>query len=501
MDCVLYARVSTDKQAEKELSIPAQLEAMREYARQRSWRVLVEFVEPGASARTVDRPELQRLLSYIREAQVGVVLVHKIDRLARNVYDHATIKALLQQRGTRLASVVENMDDTVSGQLVENIMASIAQFYSANLAEEVRKGMRQKVANGGWPHKPPRGYVAVRARDGQEARIEFHHRDGPLMRRAFELYATGWYSMRVVASRLAGEGLVASNGGPIPQAHMRRLLANPFYVGRVRWQELDVQGNHPPLVTDALFAKVQAAILRRFRDPGVKGTVRGFPLRGLAICAHCRGRMTAERRRRWGYYRCSRRTYRKEACSSRYCNADRTHAALKEVCLGIRLGRETTDAIMRAAQAMIHERAATSDARAARLQARTAELLAEEMGLAEAFSDGELPPKAYASRTADIRREKLELAAQARSGSVGHAKLAERVAKTLQVATSLWDLYEQLEDGRRSELLRTVFKTVVLDRAGIAGFTLKPPFDRLALPHGPRRRTPQQMAKAILEAA
>src|SRR6476646_4805147 len=163
MNCVLYARVSTDKQAEKELSIPAQLAAAREYVGRHGWTVVREFVEAGASARTADRPVLQQMLTAVQSDNgIHVVVVHKIDRLARNVYDHATIRALLQQRGVRLASVVENVDDSVSGQLVENIMASIAQFYSANLSEEVKKGLRQKVLHGGWPHLPPCGYVQVK---------------------------------------------------------------------------------------------------------------------------------------------------------------------------------------------------------------------------------------------------------------------------------------------------------------------------------------------------
>src|SRR6266699_1178420 len=130
MNCVLYARVSTDKQAEKDLSIPAQLQLMRDYARQHEWTIIEEFVEPGASAKTADRPILQRLLSRLRDgdSKIQVVLVHKIDRLARSVYDHAVIKALLTANEVRLASVVENVDDSVSGQLVENIMASLAQF-------------------------------------------------------------------------------------------------------------------------------------------------------------------------------------------------------------------------------------------------------------------------------------------------------------------------------------------------------------------------------------
>src|SRR5258707_14187478 len=108
MNCLIYARVSTEKQADKELSIPAQLQAMRQYAKERNWSILEAFVEAGASARTAERPVLRELLSRCRDHQqttVDVVLVHKIARLARNLADHVAIKALLKQRAINLAPV------------------------------------------------------------------------------------------------------------------------------------------------------------------------------------------------------------------------------------------------------------------------------------------------------------------------------------------------------------------------------------------------------------
>jgi site-specific DNA recombinase len=141
---------------------------MRDYANRHGWSVLGEFVDAGVSATTAKRPMLQKMLARCRETpKVDVVLVHKIDRLARNVYDHASIKTVLQQRNIRLASVVENVDDSISGQLLENIMASLAQFYSANLGEETKKGMRIKAERGGWPWRPPRGYKPARDETGQ----------------------------------------------------------------------------------------------------------------------------------------------------------------------------------------------------------------------------------------------------------------------------------------------------------------------------------------------
>ena len=194
MNCILYARVSTEKQAEKDLSIPAQLQLMREYARQHDWTVVEEFIEPGASAKTTDRPALQRLLSRIaldQSTKVDVVVVHKLDRWARKLRDHIAIQMQLSQAGVRLASVTENLDDSASGKLIEHVLASFAEFYSENLATEVTKGMRQKVLSGGWPHQPPRGYVTVRNANGHSS-IEVHPKDG-----ADALcpnFATGWYN-------------------------------------------------------------------------------------------------------------------------------------------------------------------------------------------------------------------------------------------------------------------------------------------------------------------
>src|SRR5262249_26125110 len=147
---------------------------------------------------TAERPVLRSLLARVRtrDPKVDVVLVHKIDRLARNVYDHATMKVLFQEHGVRLASVVENVDDTIPGQLVENIMASIAQFYSGNLSEEVKKGMRQKVLRGGWPHLPPRGYSVVRTEGGRSSRLVPHPKQALAIRAAYDLYATGWHSLK-----------------------------------------------------------------------------------------------------------------------------------------------------------------------------------------------------------------------------------------------------------------------------------------------------------------
>ncbi|HLG56855.1 MAG TPA: recombinase family protein [Vicinamibacterales bacterium] len=503
MNCILYARVSTEQQAERDLSIPAQLNAMRDYARAHDWVVVGEFVEPGASAKTTDRPVLQKLLSAVRdgEPQIHVVLVHKIDRLARNVYDHAAIKVLLKQHDVRLASVVENVDDSVPGQLVENIMASIAQFYSANLSDETKKGMRQKVLQGGWPHRPPRGYVVIK--DGTDSHIEEHPREGPLVRRAFELYSSGWYSVQALGRTLAKAGLISRSGGPIPKSQLHRMLTNPFYVGRLRWQDLDVAGVHPPLVPLAMFAKVRTVIKERYRDPGRKSKVHGLPLRGLATCASCRGRMSGEWHDRWGYYRCGRRSYRRELCRSRMCNAKRAHADLERLLLQTQIDRATAAAIQCAADRLIKKRTDIGAKQTSRIAAERTELLAREMRLTDAFTTGDLSPEVFKAKGDELRQKRAALDRVEQYSSAKPENLSAAVARALGMATAVRDLYDQLNDDKQAELLREVFTSIIISHEGIVGYSLKPPLDQLASPSrkksGPSIHA--QQAKAILDAA
>jgi DNA invertase Pin-like site-specific DNA recombinase len=142
---VSYLRVSTKEQAQRGgrdegFSLPAQREANQRKAESLNAVIVEEFIEPGESGTTTDRPALQRLLAYVTTHPVAYCIVHKIDRLARNRLDDAMIHYELRQAGVMLVSATENIDETPSGMLVHGIMSSIAEFYSLNLATEVTKG-------------------------------------------------------------------------------------------------------------------------------------------------------------------------------------------------------------------------------------------------------------------------------------------------------------------------------------------------------------------------
>lgn len=329
MNILIYVRVSTDKQAERQLSLPAQLAACRQYANQRDWHIVDEFVEPGVSARTADRPSLKRLLQRCRTGRpaINAVIVHKLDRLARNVADHTAIRAILSRRQISLVSVTENLDESVSGMLVEHIMAAISEFYSSNLAEEVRKGMRQLVLQGGWPHQPPRGYRSVATETGRK-RLEPDPDQAPLVQFAFDRFASGDRTLTQLSIELADLGMVAGSGRPLSATTLRTLLSNRFYIGRIVWSDLDRPGRHPALIAPELFESVQAVLKARRRRVVPLGKIPGFPLRGIAVCGECGAKMIPERHGRHKYYRCSQQQKDRTLCRSQYSIADCIHVDL-----------------------------------------------------------------------------------------------------------------------------------------------------------------------------
>ncbi|MDP9164518.1 MAG: recombinase family protein, partial [Actinomycetota bacterium] len=306
-------------------SIPAQREACQRKAASLGAVLVEEFVDRGESARSANRPELQRMLAYVRAGQIDYVIVHKVDRLARSRSDDVTINLALQAAGVTLVSVTENIDETPSGLLLHGIMSSIAEFYSRNLANEVIKGSVQKAKNGGTPGLAPIGYRNVRTLDnGREIRtIELDPERGPLIAWAFEEYARGEWTIRKLLNELTSRGLTCVAGPrrpvkPISAATMHRTLRNPYYKGLVTYQGVEYPGRHQPLVTPELWQRVQD-VLEAQNYAGEKTRDHPHYLKGTVFCGRCGSRLiVCNSKNRWGtiypYFICLGRQRDKSSC-------------------------------------------------------------------------------------------------------------------------------------------------------------------------------------------
>ena len=330
---VIYARVSPGKgQAAKAdepdgYSIPAQLEACKRKAQSLGAIVVEEFVERSESAKTSDRPQLQRMLIYVREQRVNYVIVHKVDRLARNRADDIAINLALNEVGAELVSVSENIDQTPSGLLLHGIMSSIAEFYSRNLAHEVMKGSLQKAKSGGTPGKAPVGYLNIRqVVNGLEGRtVVVDPQRGPLMSWAFEAYATGDWTVRRLLNELTERGLTSVPGPrrpskPLQVSQLHRLLHHPYYVGIVRYKGVLYPGKHEPLINQETWQRVQELLTAR-NISGERRRDHEHYLKGSIFCGQCGSRLIVTHAKGRGgtypYFICIGRQEKRTTCEQR----------------------------------------------------------------------------------------------------------------------------------------------------------------------------------------
>lgn len=470
MRCLLYARVSTERQAERDLSIPAQLQIMQEFAKKQGWLVSGHYVDEGESARTTDRPELKRLLHYCQKRRdVNIVLVHKIDRLARNVVDYATIKAVLKRRGIRLVSVVENFDDGPVGQLMENIIASISEWYSANLGEEIRKGARTKLQRGEWPGRPPVGYLSTR----ENGKV-VHREDpavGPIIRDAFERYSTGQYSLHEVAEEAAERGLRTRRGRPYSEQMMKGLLSRRFFIGKMVWNGREYRGKHPPIVPASLFYRVQEVLKERHVDTGEKGKLY-FLLRGVVRCRTCGQRLTAERHPRGTYYRCPPQI----RCEAPYIPVKLLDGQLVALYERLQPPKDLLELIKAEVIDIAEERRKAAAGELARLRRVVTAIEAKEVKIADELVGGRLARDLYEKLSQRYRDERRAAEARIAELDVDFRDPLDFFDKCLAVAGTFRLLHARFTDKKRKLLVRVLFKQIDVEDHQIVGVTLNPPF-------------------------
>jgi len=259
--CCIYARVSTEEQAERDLSLPFQLERCRYHAQGKDWVVVREFVDAGESARTDKRPEFQKMIASARAREFDVILVHKFDRFARNDYDFIVYEKELEELGITVESVSEPGDaSTPAGYIGRRMMQVISTWYSKNLAVETRKGMKKKVEKGGWPKLAPPGYL--NRHENNSAWIEVDPELGPFITRAFTEMATGRWTLREWANNAYSMGCRTRKGSRIAVSTWGTIFHNRFYLGEtwLRKEDIPTKGNHEPLTDEATFARAQEVL-------------------------------------------------------------------------------------------------------------------------------------------------------------------------------------------------------------------------------------------------
>lgn len=467
---VLYMRVSTKEQEAEGFSIPAQRRLLEDYARKQGLEV-VEVFEDVETAKRSGRRAFQAMLDYlVVNPQVRHILVEKTDRLYRNFEDHVKLTHL----GLNIHLVKEgellNQESKSHQKLVHGFKLLMAKNYSDNLSEEVSKGMLEKARGGDFPVKAPVGYI----NDRNERRIVLDTVRAPMVRQAFELYATGTYSLADIRKRLILNGFTLSSGNKPPKSSIELMLKNPFYYGEFRWRGELFRGNHTPIISRDLFQKVQAQLSKG--KPGAYQE-RKFAFMKFLTCAHCGCTITAEiKKEKYVYYRCS---YSKGKCQQKYIPETKLIAQFGKILENIRLDERFAEWV----QAALEE----SERDAREYHEREINRLQQEVGKIDARLeqiyidklDGQVTEDFWKKKSSDWQAEKRSLEAKLRAHQRSTSDGAEQLRDILELSKSAHLLFLKQSANDQRDLLQHVTSNLFL-RDGLVEPEYRKPFDLLA---------------------
>ncbi len=314
----LYARVSSDRQ-DVDLSIAAQLRALRDYAEKHDYLVAREYVDEAESGRIADRPQFQKMLDEAAkpEAPFKEILVWKFSRFTRKREHAVAFKSMLRRRGVRVVSITEQADNTPTGKLLEAIIESVDEFYSENLAQEVTRGMREAASRGFWMSAyAPYGYRRVHVQDGTKKRpkLEFDPPADAMVRRIFDMILQG-KTILDITKTLNAEGIPTVNGKKWLRTTIQTMLANEAYTGAVVWgasakdgaPPVRVEDTHPAIISKQEFQKVKRLLKSRApKQANPRRVSSPYLLSGILKCETCDRAMSASEAKsgKYTYYVC-----------------------------------------------------------------------------------------------------------------------------------------------------------------------------------------------------
>jgi site-specific DNA recombinase len=462
-----YVRVSTTRQGQG-VSLQEQQAVIRDYAAARGFEIICWFEEQQTAAKR-GRTKFAEMLRLLRKGAADGVVIHKVDRSARNLRDWADLVDLIDA-GVQVYTASEHIDFTSrGGRLMADIEAVIAADFIRNNRDEVKKGLDGRLRQGIWPFAAPIGYL--NRGKGQLKAID--PAKAPLVRQTFQVFATRGYTIETILAEMTSRGLRNRNGKPLSADGIWLMLRNPFYIGilRIRRTGASFQGQHPPLISTELFEEVQAVLDGRSYTRLRK---HDFLFRRRFMCKTCGRALVGSRQKGHIYYRCHKR-----ACPTTSIREEGFDSAVRDALKAIQFPPELRAALDAGLAYRKGARETRLAAERASTQAALDAVTARLSRLTDAFVDGTVEEQLYLPR----KRELLQEQARLRDTLAGYSEdAALRLQKTdekLQLAGSAIFQYETGSDAERRRLL----DRLTCNRTGYGKtveISLLPPFDRVA---------------------
>ena len=339
---VAYARFSSDGQRDE--SIDAQLRAIQGFAENNGYTLLKSYIDRGISGTTDNRPEFMRMIDDARSGNFDVIIVHKLDRFARNRADSAIYRRELERQGVSIVSVLENFDNSPESIILQSVIEGYNEYYSRNLRREVMKGLRENALTcrhtGG---RPCLGYDV----DKDTQKYVINPFEARAVKLIFKMYLEG-EGYTAIINELNSRGYKTKLGNPFGKNSLYEVLRNERYTGIYIYNKtasaksgktanrhaykpeediIRIEGGVPQIISKEDFQKVQEKMNQRRRDKAKYRAKQEYLLSGKVVCGDC-GNAYAGNARKAGAkgavyisYTCTKRNG-KAKCSNKGINRD-----------------------------------------------------------------------------------------------------------------------------------------------------------------------------------
>jgi site-specific DNA recombinase len=475
MKAVSYERVSSKDQEKEGFSIPAQQKLLTLYAIEKGIRIVSDFVDVE-TAKQAGRTEFNNMIKFLKVNQnVKIILCEKTDRLYRNFKDYVLLEDLDLEIHLVKEGEVISRDSRSHVKFIHGIKVLMAKNYIDNLSEETRKGMMEKAEQGHYPSRAPVGYD----NDPETHHIKSDPGKAELVKKLFEWYGTGEYSLKLLARKAYAEGLAyRKTGNKLTPGTLEVILKNPLYYGEFRWGGKLYKGHHEPLITRELFERVQE-VFTRLNKPRVKK--HEFAFAGLLKCGHCGCSLTAEKKikpsgRQYIYYRC---TGFKGNCGEPYMNEETLSEKLGEVVRNIHIDDRILEWTKEALKLShkdekeYHQNMIDSlNKELSKIQGRTTKIYEDKL---DGLISNDLWEELRVKYTRELERIQIALKAHLNANQSYY----DEGIRILELANKAYSLYLKQNHQERAKLLRTVLSNCSLKDGNLYP-VYKKPFDMIA---------------------
>ena len=284
MNVVIYARYSSHNQTEQ--SIEGQIAVCTEYAKRNNYTIIGEYIDRALTGTNDNRPQFQKMIIDSNKKLFEGVLVYQFDRFARNRYDSATYKNKLKKNGVRVFSAKENISEDASGILMESMLEGMAEYYSAELSQKVKRGMKinaEKCLYNG-------GTIPLGLTVDKDKKYQIDTNTAPIIKEIFNMYISG-KTMAEIMKYLNSKNIKTSYGNEFNKNSIRTILENKKYIGIYSYKGTETKNAIPAIIDEETFEKVQEVLNKNKKAPARAKAKTEYLLTTKLFCGTCKEMM------------------------------------------------------------------------------------------------------------------------------------------------------------------------------------------------------------------